>query len=124
MIRKRPNLFGAGPVFPVRDVASAVEYYCSTLGFERDFVLGDPPDHGSVTRCSVGVQFTKSPEGFVASSFPGWTYVFVDQVDALYAEYVAHRVAITRPIMSHEHGMREFEILDLDGFRLRFGAYE
>jgi ParB-like chromosome segregation protein Spo0J len=29
----------------------------------------------------------------------------------------------TQPLGTREHGMREFEILDLNGFRLRFGQY-
>ena len=123
MFKKVPELFGVGPVLPVHNVASAAEFYCTKLGFELDFVMGDPPDHGSVTRCRVGIQFTKAPAEFVASSFPGWTYIFLDNIDALHSEYMERGVNITRSLESHDHGMREFEIQDLNGFRLRFGQY-
>lgn len=123
MFKKACELFGAGPVLPVHDVASAVEFYRSKLGFELDFIMGDPPDHGSVTRGRVGIQFTRAPAAFVASSFPGWTYIFVDNIDALHSEYLERGVTMTRPLESHEHGMREFEIQDIHGFRLRLGQY-
>jgi catechol 2,3-dioxygenase-like lactoylglutathione lyase family enzyme len=123
LVKTVPEFFGVGPVFPVHDVAKAVEFYRSKLGFDLDFVMGDPPDHGSVTRCRVGIQFTKAPEEFVASSFPGWTYIFVDNIDALHSEYVERGVTLTQPLKSHEHGMREFEIQDINGFRLRLGQY-
>ena len=32
-------------------------------------------------------------------------------------------VRITRDLESHDHAMREFEIADCNGFRLRFGQY-
>jgi len=123
MSEKVPELFGVGPVLPVHDVAKTVEFYCSMLGFELDFVMGTPPDHGSVTRGRVGIQFTLAPAEFVVTSFPGWIYIFVDNIDTLHSEYLERDVQITRPLESCEHGMRELEIQDLNGFRLRFGQY-
>ena len=117
------RLIGTGPVFPVPDVAASVAFYCDVLGFDLDFVMDEPPSHGSVTSGGVGVQFTRSTDAFLSREYPGWTYIFVDGIDALYARYRSQGVEITRPLESHEHGMREFEIQDLDGFRLRFGQY-
>lgn len=117
------QFIGVGPVLPVPDVEAAVTYYCEQLGFERDFVMGDPPDHGSVTRGRVGVQFTLSDDGFSARAYPGWFYLFVDNIDALAADYERNGVTFTQPLGSREHGMRELELTDLNGFRLRFGQY-
>ena len=63
MFPKKCTLFGTGPVFPVSDVAASVDFYCQSLGFKLDFMMGEPADHG----------------------------------------------------------IREFEMRDLNGFRLRFG---
>src|SRR3546814_20439449 len=54
---KRCEFIGVGPVVPVPDVEAAVVYYFEHLGFDRAFVMGDPPDHGSVTCARVGVKF-------------------------------------------------------------------
>ncbi|MBL8524988.1 MAG: VOC family protein [Betaproteobacteria bacterium] len=123
MFKKKCALFGTGPVFPVNDVGASVDFYCQTLGFTLDFVMGDPPDHGSVTRDKVGIQFTRSPEPFDARAYPGWTYFFVENIDLFYAELAARGVNVTQALESRDHGMREFEIRDVNGFRLRFGQY-
>ena len=121
--RTKPELFGTGPVLPVSDIAATANYYCAVLGFELDFVMGEPPSHGSVTRGRVGIQFTNAPSDFSPRAYPGWFYFFVDDVDALYAEYCENGVGVEQELKSHEHGMREFEIVDCNGFRLRFGQY-
>jgi catechol 2,3-dioxygenase-like lactoylglutathione lyase family enzyme len=123
LLKAKPKFFGAGPVFPVHDILAAVEFYCVALGFDLDFVMDDPPTHGSVTRCSVGIQFTMAPPGFDPASYPGYAYIFVDAIDQLHAEYSKKSVRIIRGLESHDHGMREFEIIDCNGFRLRFGQY-
>ena len=122
-LKKKPELFGAGPVLAVPDISATVDYYCDVLGFDRDFVMGDPPSHGSVTRCRVGIQFTSAPSGFQPSDYPGWNYFFLDGIDGLYSEYREKGVVFTREIESHGHGMREFEVRDCNGYRLRFGQY-
>ena len=119
----KPRLFGAGPVLAVPDVARAVAFYRDVLGFEVDFVMGEPPAHGSVTRDRVGIQFTRLATPFSPGTYPGWTYLFLANVDALYREYSAETVVITRALRDHDHGMREFEIEDAFGYRLRFGQY-
>lgn len=117
------QFFGVGPVLPVHDIARSVEFYCTALGFDLDFVMGEPPTHGSVTRGRVGIQFTPAPPSFEAAAFPGWIYLFVEKIDALYAEYTTIGLPMARPLADHTHGMREFELVDCNGFRLRFGQY-
>lgn len=118
------RLFGTGPVLPVHDIPTTVTFYCDQLGFELDFIMGEPPEHGSVTRDSIGIQFTNAPGAFDAATYPGWTYIFVDNIHALYNEYERQEVVFTQPLGSREHGMTEFELEDLNGFRLRFGQYQ
>lgn len=117
------DLFGIGPVFPVEDIQASVNYYHNELGFDIDFVMGEPPTHGSVTRCKVGIQFTKVTEPYNGKEYPGWMYFFTSNIDYLYEEYINKNVNITRDLKNHNHGMREFEIEDCNGFKLRFGQY-
>jgi uncharacterized glyoxalase superfamily protein PhnB len=107
----------------VHEIIGAVDFYCNKLGFDLDFVMGDPPTLGSVTCPRVGLQFTNAPADFEPASYPGYTDLFVDRIDNLYAEYMKNEVRVSRPLESHDHGMREFEIVDCNGFRRRFGQY-
>jgi catechol 2,3-dioxygenase-like lactoylglutathione lyase family enzyme len=117
------EFIGVGPVLPVPDVEAAVVYYCEQLGFDRDFVIGNPPDHGSVTRGRVGVQFTLLAANFRSIDYPGWFYFFVENIDILAAGYKRRGIEFTQLLGTREHGMREFEVRDLNGYRLRFGQY-
>jgi uncharacterized glyoxalase superfamily protein PhnB len=49
-------------------------------------------------------------------------YVFVDDADALYAEYAAKGVAFTRGLGNMPWHSREFVVRDCDGRLLAFGA--
>jgi catechol 2,3-dioxygenase-like lactoylglutathione lyase family enzyme len=118
-----PELFGLGAVLPVRDVDASVAYYRDVLGFTVDFVMGQPSDHGSVTRNRVGIQFTRIDTNGPTAAYAGWTYAFVNGIDRLFEEYESRGVRITQDLASRDHGMREFEIADLNGHRLRFGQY-
>ena len=123
LLKSKPELIGTGPVYPVRDIQATVDFYCRVLGFDLDFVMGDPPCHGSVTRCRVGIQFTNAPVEFDPATYPGYNYFFVENIDALFSEYKHKNVRFLRELENHAHGMREFEIVDCNGFRLRFGQY-
>ena len=45
---RRHQLHGVQPVLPVSDVAASAEFFRRILGFEIDFLEGDPPIHGRV----------------------------------------------------------------------------
>jgi len=117
------QFIGVGPVIPVPDIPEAVRYYCEQLGFEKDFIMGEPPSHGSITRDRVGVQFTQVRGEFRSTDYPGWFYFFVENADDLAKEYETRGIAFSQPLGTRGHGMREFEIHDLNGYRLRFGQY-
>jgi len=48
--------------------------------------------------------------------------VFVEDADALYAEYAARGVEFTRPLGNTPWQSREFVVKDCDGRLLAFGA--
>ncbi|GMU68395.1 MAG: hypothetical protein AMXMBFR37_07280 [Steroidobacteraceae bacterium] len=117
------QFIGVGPVIPVPDIPEAVRYYCEQLGFEKDFIMGEPPSHGSITRGRVGVQFTLVRGEFRPTDYPGWFYFFVENADDLAREYGARGIGFSQTLGTRSHGMREFEIGDLNGYKLRFGQY-
>ena len=48
-------------------------------------------------------------------------YVWIDNADALYAEFKAKGVKIAREICDREYRCRDFEVEDCNGYRLCFG---
>ena len=48
-------------------------------------------------------------------------YVWVDNADALHAEFLAKGVTIARGLCDQPYGCRDFDVEDCNGYRLCFG---
>ena len=119
------HFFGVIPVFLVDDVIETVEYYRDILGFEVDFVYGEPPVYGSVSRDDAILNFTMSDSlgrrNSVSKAGVGNgvdAYIVVSDVDDVYEELKQHGAKIVVEPESHDYGMREFQIEDLNEYRL------
>jgi uncharacterized glyoxalase superfamily protein PhnB len=51
----------------------------------------------------------------------GGICVFVRDVDAVHAELAARGTRIVKPPQNYDYGMRDFDLIDLDGNQLTFG---
>ena len=51
---------------------------------------------------------------------PGNVCIATDNVEALYEEYSAADVKVSRPLSAQYYGMMEFDVIDLNGHRLVF----
>ncbi len=123
------GIYGVVPVFLVDEVVATVEYYRDKLGFTIDYVYGDPPNYGSVSRGGAVLHFTKSdPPGRrngVRRAGPGNgvdAFFVVPEVDALHVQFAENGAIVITGPASHEYGMREFKIEDTNGYILVFAA--
>lgn len=121
------HFYGVVPVFLVDDLVPTVEYYRDVLGFEVDFVYGDPPHYGSVSRGNAVLNFTRSdPPGrrnSVLRAGPGNgvdAYFVITDVDDVFEEVRDRGALIRTSPASHEYGMREFKIEDKNGYTIVF----
>ena len=120
--------FGIEPVLHVRDVATSAAFYRDQLGFHLDFLFGDPPTHGSVSRGQwsgslVVIQLMQVPlnRKIVPSAN---LHIRVDvQIDTLYTQLQANDVTIIAEPQDKPWGFREFAIKDPDGHVLIFASY-
>ncbi|WP_182873047.1 bleomycin resistance protein [Microbispora sp. H10670] len=108
------------PVIPVRDLAAALERY-RRLGFSARQSEEDP-GYGFVARGSVSLHLTEWNEHDPARTAAA-VYIYVSNVDALYAEWVAADVS-GRLGEPHDtpYGLREFGYVDPDGTLHRVGS--
>jgi hypothetical protein len=94
------------------------------LGFESRYF---PPGFAILQRDDVEIFLQQQP-GYVAPDDPGrrerdaWNlYIVTDNVKALYDEYSALTgVLISRQLCEQDYGMTEFDVMDLNGYRLVF----
>ncbi len=109
---------GCSPILSVKDVPASVIYYTEKLGFKKKWDWGEPATFAAVTRGGVDLFLCQGSQGK-----PGtWIMIFVDDVDALHEDYKASGVAIRQPPTNFPWGVREMNVADPDGHRIRFGS--
>lgn len=125
---ERTRFFGVEPVLMVHDVTATADFYRDKLGFHVDFLYGDPPNHGGVSRGEwtgslVSLQLSQvPPEREIVPA--GYLHVRVDEsLDALCETYRANGVEIISRPQDQPWGFREFAIKDLNGHILVIGRF-
>lgn len=123
-----PRLGGAVPILFVRDVAAAAAFYAGPLGFRVDFLHGEPPFYGSVSRdgARLHLRFVPHPTfADVAEREVSLVLATVEvaNVKGLFAEWEASGVTFVQRLTSQAWGGLDFQIRDPDGNRLSFVEY-
>jgi catechol 2,3-dioxygenase-like lactoylglutathione lyase family enzyme len=111
----KQQLRKALPELPVDDVEAAVAYYRDVLGFHVNYAQHDL---GVMDRDAVTVLLIARTARHTGI---GSCYMYIRDADALHAELVARGATVLCEPVSHPWGLRDFEVLDLVGNRLRFG---
>lgn len=116
------------PILFVRDVTKAAAFYVEKLGFERDFLHGNPPFYGAVSRDGVCLHLRFVHEtGFADMSEREGGLILasieVTDVKALFAEYEARGVTFPQRLVKQAWGGLDFHVRDPDGNRISFVEY-
>ena len=113
-------LTGAAAVFVVRDIAASLAYYRDALGFADTFHYGEPCYYVCVRRDEVALRLIAAS---ATKRQPGQSAlcVFVRDVDAHHAELAARGANIVKPPQDYDYGMRDYDVVVLDGNELVFG---
>jgi predicted enzyme related to lactoylglutathione lyase len=117
------------PYLVVDDVVATANFYRDMLGFRYDRFWGDPPAFCMVKRNGIVIMLSQiegagamRPNRLADPEGGAWdAYVWVDDADALHAEFRARGVTIAREICDQLYGCRDFDVEDCNGFRLCFG---
>lgn len=120
MIRK------IAPQFFTTDIPATIAYYESKLGFQCLGTWLDPPVYAILARDGHAIHFrcaeppTPNPDKYDDELLDA--YLFVEDADALHAEFAARGVEFTRGLADRPWNCREFVVKDCDGRLLAFGA--
>ena len=119
------RLTRAVPVAFVRDVRNSAQFYRDALGFSIDFLHGEPPFYGSVSRegACLHLKFVHEPVLKVGredqAAFIS-IFVDVDNVKRLFVEFMERGVAFDQKLQKEAWGGRDFIVHDPDGNALCF----
>lgn len=111
-----PKLDAVVPILNVSNVAASLAYYVDVLGFEGSWHWGHPPTFGGVRTACGEIQFCQDGQGQRGT----WLSVWVDDVDALYDRLRTAGVDVRQQPTTYEWGVRELNVADPDGHRIRF----
>jgi uncharacterized glyoxalase superfamily protein PhnB len=109
---------GVSIVLSTEDVARSVKFYVEQLGFTCTLQL----DGFARVRLGAADIMLALPNAHVpwqGPRFTGSIYLDVDNVDQLW-EHLKTRARIVYPIETMEYGVREFGLLDDNGYQLSF----
>lgn len=126
---ERNESWSIAPYFIVDDVVATANYYRDKLGFHYERFFGQPPTFCMVKRRGVIIMLSQLPVTGVARpnhaadpAGESWdAYIWVDDADALCAEYRSRGVTIARDVSDQPYGCRDFDVEDCNGYRLCFG---
>jgi uncharacterized glyoxalase superfamily protein PhnB len=121
---EKPRLHVAYPMIFVVDVTKATEYYKSKLGFKVDFLYGEPPFYGMMTRDGASLHFRhidkypliRSEEDLLA------TAISVSEVKSLFLEFKDSGAEFHQTLKRQPWGASDFIVKDPDGNLLNFAS--
>jgi uncharacterized glyoxalase superfamily protein PhnB len=126
----RPILRSTSAQLFVADITASCDFYAEQLGFTVDFVYGDPPYYGQVTRDQarlalrvvgepVFVGDIREREHLLSASL---TVATADEIRRLFVTYQAAGVRFHQTLRKEPWGARTFIVLDPDGNLILFAG--
>lgn len=114
-----PEVTKLNPVFAVRDLREAIDYYCDKLGFTVRWEWGEPPTRAGVSLSEVEIQLDVADMG--APAGPSVVYCHMTGVEEYYIACCERGAAIAMELGSRPWGMKDFRAVNPSGNRLGFG---
>ncbi len=115
-----PVRFGRiAPCVSVTNIARAMAFYTTVLGFEKVFENGDPV--GFVILEKDAAELHLSLDKKHTATVQNVAHLMVDDANALYAHCEIHNVKIIKAIRDADFGLRCFVFADPDGNRIDVG---
>ena len=128
-IEGAPKFLSAVPILFVRDVKKAAAFYAERLGFQVDFLHGNPPFYGSVSRdhTCLHLRFVHDEPNFAALAAREESLILaaieVRNVKTLFEEYERRGVEFSQRLIRQAWGGIDFHVRDVDGNVISFVQY-
>lgn len=106
------------PIFNVRSMPVSLAYYVDKLGFTKQWDWGTPIEFASIKRGDVEIFLCQGAQGQAGM----WLHLMVADVDKLFEEYQESGAVIVQAPTNFPWGVREMNVSDPDGHRLRIGS--
>ena len=117
------------PILHVSHVAKSAEFFQQILGFDIDFLYGEPPFYGAVSRDAVclhlrHVHATNFAELAAREPFLINASIEVSDVEILFGEFAARGADFAQALVKQAWGGTDFHVRDPDGNVVSFVTYQ
>ncbi|MGA7315956.1 MAG: VOC family protein [Silvibacterium sp.] len=114
----------------VRDLKASTEFFTTKLGFTVDFIYGDPPFYGQVSRDNARLALRSMDEPFFASDIreregllsASITLASANEIKQLFLAYEAADVPLHQALRKEPWGAKTFIVRDPDGNLILFAG--
>jgi len=114
----------------VRDLKASADFFTTKLGFAIDFIYGDPPFYGQVSRDNARLALRQMDEPFFAEDIrqregllsASITLASADEIKQLFHAYQAADVPLAQSLRDEPWGAKTFIVKDPDGNLLLFAG--
>jgi catechol 2,3-dioxygenase-like lactoylglutathione lyase family enzyme len=126
----QPILTSVAAHLYVRDLKASTDFFTTKLGFTIDFVYGDPPFYGQVSRDNARLALRYMDERFFAADIrqredllsASITLGSAEEIKQLYLTCQAADVPIHQPLRNEPWQAKTFVVKDPDGNLILFAA--
>lgn len=126
----RPILNSIAAHLFVRDIRTSCDFFTGRLGFTVDFVYGDPPFYGQVSRDNARIALRQMDEPVFAGDIreredlvlASITVASGEEIQHLFLSYVAAGVHFHQALKEEAWGAKTFIVRDPDGNLILFAG--
>ena len=126
----QPILTSVAAHLYVRDLKASTDFFATKLGFTIDFIYGDPPFYGQVSRDNARLALRHMDEPFFAEDIrqregllsASITLAGADEIKQLFLAYKAVGVSFPQALRKEPWGARTFIVNDPDGNLILFAG--
>jgi catechol 2,3-dioxygenase-like lactoylglutathione lyase family enzyme len=126
----QPTLTSVAAHLYVRDLKASTDFFTTKLGFSIDFVYGDPPFYGQVSRDNARLALRWMDESFFAEDIrqragllsASITLASADEIKQLFLTCQAADVPIAQSLRNEPWQAKTFIVKDPDGNLILFAA--
>lgn len=121
------NIKTAVPVIASQDVVKTVEYFERVLGFDREWIWGDPPVYAGLRAGSAMLYISHDPKlagAIQERNLAPDIYFWVEDIHATYERHRASSAEIVDELAVKPWGTLQYTVLEPNGYRLKIAQFE
>ena len=116
-------IHSAVPVIATDDIQKSITYYTQILGFEPDYVYGDPPVFAGVKSGDVEIYFSYDPDFSQLirdRKINPEIFIWITDASFVFQKHVNNGATIVEDISDRPWGARQYVLRDINNYHLKF----